>query len=103
MSIYTKPIIAIALLLAAASSVQAGNPKSNNEGPPPKRPSFESIDANTDGDVDFEEFSSHKLPQGDHQTIFNIIDADNNGVISQEEFDNHKPPCPKNFKGSRHD
>lgn len=102
MRIYTNPIIAIVLLLTAASVVQAKNMEHKNEGAH-QRPSFESIDANVDGDVDFDEFASHELPHGDHQTVFNLIDTDNNGVISQDEFDNHKPPCPKHAKGGRHD
>ncbi|MBA6339975.1 EF-hand domain-containing protein [Colwellia sp. MB02u-10] len=102
MNVYTKSIMAIALFLGAASSVQASNPLPNKEGAHPP-PSFESIDTNTDGEVDFDEFSSHKLPNDDHKTVFNLIDTDNNGVISQDEFDNHKPPSPKHVKGSHHD
>ena len=61
------------------------------------------VEIEINGNLDFDEFASHELPHGDHQTFFNLIDTDNNGVISQDEFDNHKPPCPKHAKGGRHD
>lgn len=100
MIIYTRVIILTTLFIASISTVHANNSSSANKGPH-QRPSFESIDTNTDGDIDFEEFSSQKLPHGDHQAVFNSIDTNNSGVISQYEFNNHKPPHPK--KGSRHD
>lgn len=67
---------------------------------PPQRPTFESLDLNQNGDIDFDEFSSKELPRGDHQTIFDAIDADNNGVISNDEFTNHTPPQPPKRKGN---
>jgi Ca2+-binding EF-hand superfamily protein len=102
MSIKIKPIVAIALLLAAVSSVQAKQNFQKKEGSH-QRPSFESIDTNTGGDIDFEEFSSLTLPHGDHQTVFSNIDTNNDGVISEDEFNNHKPPHKKNRKGNNND
>lgn len=96
MNIYIKQAIVVTLLVLASSQVLA---KSNqNSEDRPSRPTFESIDSNGDSDIDFDEFSSHELPHGDHQTVFDEMDTDNNGVISNEEFTNHKPPRPKGRK-----
>jgi len=97
MSICSKQIIAIILLLAASNQTLANNTTPTNE-EPRQRPNFASIDLNADGDIDFNEFSSHKLPRGDHQTVFGRIDTDNNGIISHKEFVDHKPPQRKNRK-----
>ena len=94
MNNYTKLALALTLIISTSIIVQAKNDNSNRNGPP-QRPSFESIDTNEDGDIDFDEFSSHELPQGDHQTVFDSIDTDSNGIISNEEFVNHKPPQRK--------
>jgi len=98
MNIYIKQAIVVTLLVLASNQVLAKN--TQNDGDRPSRPTFESIDSNSDGDIDFDEFSSHELPHGDHQTVFDEIDTDNNGVISNEEFTNHKPPRPQNRKGN---
>ncbi len=90
-------LIIIACVLGISYQVQAKNAMKNNNKPPP-RPSFSSLDINSDSDMDFEEFSAHTLPFGDHQTVFDKIDTDNNGVISQAEYENHKPPRPKKNK-----
>ena len=60
-----------------------------------QRPSFVSLDADSSDSINFEEFSAHKIPFGDHQTIFDNIDSDNDGVITLEEYENHKPPQRK--------
>jgi hypothetical protein len=91
MSHYSKLILAITLIISTSSIVHAQNDDHSKNGPP-QRPSFESLDTNEDGDIDFDEFSSQEIPHGDHQTIFDLIDADNNGVLSNDEFVNHKPP-----------
>lgn len=93
----TKLILAIMLLISVSSFVQANNTNQNKKGSH-QRPTFESIDTNADGDIDFEEFSAHKLPYGDHQTVFDNIDFDTNGIISNVEFVNHKPPQRKYSK-----
>lgn len=82
-------MIVIAMSLAAFSQADA---KSNEQMPPP--PSFTLIDANADGEIDFDEFFLQELPHGDHQTVFSEIDTDSNGVISEQEFADHKPPHP---------
>lgn len=91
MSNYIKLTLAIMLSISVTSQVQAKNSE-HNQNRQHQRPSFESIDTNSDGEVNFEEFSSHKIPHGDPQTIFDSIDTDSNGIISNEEFTNHKPP-----------
>lgn len=88
--------------MAMSSYTQAENTRQSNKEHPP-RPTFESIDTNGDTDIDFDEFSTHEIPRGDHQTIFDTIDTDNNGVISVEEFNNHKPPHPPKPKGNKND
>jgi Ca2+-binding EF-hand superfamily protein len=97
MIIYSKITLIITLLVAVSGQAQANDNRSGKERPH-ARPSFESIDSNADGDIDFDEFSSHKIPHGDHQTVFSHIDIDNNGIISSEEFNSHKPPHRKNGK-----
>jgi len=57
----------------------------------PARPSFVTIDINSDGGIDFDEFSSHPPPKKRQKRIFAAIDQDNNGVISKAEFIRHKP------------
>lgn len=73
---------------------------SNNKQPPPRegrgeRPSFTTLDINSDGGISFEEFTSKPLPFGDHQAIFLTIDTNEDGVIDEQEFINHKPPHKK--------
>ena len=102
MTIRLKAITSLILLLTVSSQIQAKNTSHSQNGPPP-RPSFSSLDTNSDGDISLDEFSVQKeLPFGDHQTVFSSIDSDNNGVISSSEFENHKPPRPQN-KGNAHD
>lgn len=91
---YIKLCLTSLLLITASSLVQAKNTPLNRS-EPPQRPTFDSLDLNQDGDIDFDEFSSHELPHGDHQTIFDTIDTNNNGVINNDEFTNHKPPQPQ--------
>lgn len=91
---YTKLTLTIMLLISASSLAQAKNSE-QRKNCVKQRPSFESIDTNANGEIDFDEFSTHKLPHGEHQTVFDKIDSDTNGVISNEEFTNHKPPHRK--------
>lgn len=102
MSIYLKAIVVLALLFTVFSQVQADENQHRKEGPR-QRPCFSSLDINGDGDINFDEFSSHKLPRGDHETVFANFDSDGNGVISKEEFKNHKPPHNKKPKDDRDD
>lgn len=80
------------MVIALSNQAFAKNKQSDENKPP--RPDFSTIDTNKDGDIDLDEFSSLRLPFGDHQTVFDSIDTDNNGIISNEEFKNHKPPRP---------
>lgn len=85
-----KAFAAIVLSLVMFSQVQARD-DSNRRGPP-ERPSFSSIDLDSNGEVSFDEFSSKEIPFGDHQTVFDNIDSNQDGVITEEEFESHKPP-----------
>lgn len=95
-----KLILAITLIMTTSSLVQAKDDERSKNGPP-KRPNFESIDINENGEIDFDEFSSQKFPHGDPQTIFDKIDTNSDGFISNEEFVNHKPPQRKKRKGGQ--
>jgi Ca2+-binding EF-hand superfamily protein len=97
MKIYSKTIILITLLLATSSQIQAKDNMKHKK----QRPNFSSLDINSDGVIDFDEFSSHKIPHAVHQTVFNNIDTDDSGQISEEEFKNHKPPRRKKGKDSK--
>lgn len=74
------------------SSQVSADMRAEGKGERPPRPTFSEIDINTDGEIDFDEFSSHEVPHGDHQKIFTDIDADNDGIISEQEYIEHKPP-----------
>ena len=96
-----KTIGIIVLLAAASGFTWAANSRPSNDDRP-QRPSFSSIDANGDGIVEIDEFSTQKLPGGDYQTIFTHIDSNSDGEISEEEFENHKPPG-MNQRGPKRD
>ncbi|KGJ86486.1 EF-hand domain-containing protein [Colwellia psychrerythraea] len=98
----TKTILltlATTIIISASSLVQAKNTMQSKE--PHPRPCFSSIDINGDGEINFDEFSSHKIPHGDHQTVFDSIDTDSDGIISNDEFVNHKPPQRKKRREDR--
>jgi len=88
--------ITLTALMATIGSTQAAEEHSHQK---PAKPDFSTLDLNVNGEIDFDEFSSHEIPMGDHQTVFEHIDADSNGVISEEEFANHKPPRRNEHKG----
>ena len=100
MKLYIKQLLILSALIALSSQVQAKNQRANQDREH-SRPEFSSIDTNEDGDIDFDEFSSHDIPHGDHQTVFESFDTDNNGIISTEEFENHKPPQRQRNKEER--
>jgi len=82
---------ATVLIITMSANVCAqGN--DNKKERPMKRPTFASLDINSDGSIDLDEFSAQEIPQGDHSVIFTHIDSDEDGMISQEEYDSHKPP-----------
>jgi|GEM_PF-551901 len=97
MKIHSKTIIVITILFTALTQAQEKRLIPLHDGPPP-RPSFSLLDTNSDGEITFDEFSAHKLPKGNHETVFPKIDKDSNRVISQEEFISHKPPKKKGKK-----
>jgi hypothetical protein len=97
MNISSNKIMVITILLATMTQAQATPSPLPQDGPPP-RPSFSSLDINSDGDISFDEFSTQKLPRGDHKTIFSTIDKDRNNVLSEEEFMGHKPSKKKGMK-----
>lgn len=94
MKFYSNLISATALLLFVINPALAQKRPLHKEGAK-QRPTFASLDADTNGSIDFTEFSSHQLPHGNHQTVFSIIDTDNNGLISENEYVTHKPPRNK--------
>lgn len=59
-------------------------------GPPP----FNQLDLNGDQAISLEEFKQHKIPRGDHETVFAKIDSNGDQQISEQEHTAHKPPCP---------
>ncbi|MDU0112034.1 EF-hand domain-containing protein [Psychrosphaera aquimarina] len=93
-------VFSTASLVQAAPTMAGQESCSSNDNQGQKthkqRPNFATLDINSDGDIDTEEFASHKHPHGDPQKIFVRIDADQNGVISKQEFEDHKPPHHKN-------
>ena len=91
MRIRSNVMIAIAMGLAVSSQVYAED-NEQAKGKKPPRPSFASIDANVDGEIDFDEFSLQELPHGDHQTVFSEIDTDSDGIVTKQEYQKHKPP-----------
>ena len=87
------------MLIAGVLLLTTGFAQAESErGAPPERPTFSSLDLNSDGEVSFEEFSSHDVPRGDHETIFGHIDTDSDGIITSDEFENHKPPQRKDTR-----
>ena len=90
MKLFSTSLIISSLLIIIMGQAHAKN-GSHEKRERPKRPAFTSIDLNQDGEVSFDEFSQHKIPKGDHETIFAIIDSNDDDVIDEGEFDNHKP------------
>lgn len=86
-----KAISVVALLTIISSSSWAERPQQGNSSKH-QRPSFSTIDTNSNGIVEMDEFSTQHLPNGDYETIFSHIDSNSDGVISEDEFENHKPP-----------
>ncbi len=84
---------ALALGSAQALSYDDNEGKQNGQrkGPPP----FSELDLDEDGLITLEEFKQHKIPKGDHETIFSHIDADRDSVITEDELSSHKPPRHK--------
>ncbi|WP_158967990.1 EF-hand domain-containing protein [Paraglaciecola sp. L3A3] len=92
--------ITVTALFSFIGSSQAADREDRER---PVRPSFASLDLDSDGKVVYDEFLSHEVPMGDHKTIFENIDADNDGEISEKEFTNHKPPRRNEHKGPKRD
>ncbi|AWB67105.1 hypothetical protein C2869_11970 [Saccharobesus litoralis] len=57
-----------------------------------KRPAFNRLDKNANGQLEFNEFARYKLPLGKHKRLFRLIDENNDGKISRQEFVSHQPP-----------
>lgn len=82
-------ILTMTLFHAAnAQATDSDQRKSDRRGPPP----FEKLDLDGDNGISLEEFSQHRIPHGDHDTVFGFIDSNADGMISQEELRSHKPP-----------
>lgn len=66
--------------------------------PPPKPPSFEQIDGNSDGSLSLDEFKSGAPKGADSaktEELFKSIDSDSDGSISQAESDAFKAETKK--------
>ena len=87
-------LIVTALALSACVGPGPGpgssssRPGGDRRGPPP----FSTLDSSGDGQLTLDEFSSHKIPHGDHTEVFNTIDVDGDGVITESEYSSHRPP-----------
>jgi len=86
-----RAILALSSLLLLASQAFAQEPMPGKDGKH-QRPSFATLDSNSDNHIDFDEFSTQEIRGGDHQTIFDSIDSDGDGKVSEQEFNSHKPP-----------
>lgn len=66
--------------------------------PPPKPPSFENVDSNSDGSLSLDEFSA-AAPKGADSSktedLFKSIDSDSDGSISKDESDAFKAKAEK--------
>lgn len=58
---------------------------------------FEKADANSDGELTFDEFSLHAEKM--RRQLFDRMDADGNGVVSKEEMTQHRPPRGQGQRG----
>lgn len=81
-------IISIALLLSLNTAMAA---ERDGERPPP-RPEFSVLDANSDGQIEWEEFASQEVPMGTTEEAFQRMDTDQDGFVSAQEYADHKPP-----------
>jgi len=102
-------IIAFSLLSISSwanndyAASQQGLPNMGMQGGQPamgqmQRPDFSVIDLNQDGQVTLDEFKQHRIPHGEHETVFHHIDANQDGRITRDEFENHKPPRPPHMQ-----
>lgn len=51
-----------------------------------KRPEFSEIDANSDGKLSFEEFSTVATRRGTPREMFDRLDKNKDGFITEDEF-----------------
>lgn len=70
------------------SDSEKGQERGERRGPP----AFSVLDLDGDGSLTLAEFQEHKIPRGDHETVFNNIDSDSDGIITEDEMTSHKPP-----------
>lgn len=78
----------LSIQVVAYSDDEQNQQRGERRGPP----AFTELDLDGDGSLTLAEFQEHKIPRGDHETVFNHIDSDSDGVISEDEMTNHKPP-----------
>lgn len=88
---FSKVLLISSIIFSGFSFTEAKKNHPPREGKG-ERPSFTALDLNSDGGIDFEEFTSKAPPSGDHQAVFLTIDSNDDGVIDEQEFINHKPP-----------
>jgi hypothetical protein len=58
-------------------------------------PPFSKLDVNGDGKLTLDEFKTHQIPRGDHETVFKGFDVSGDGVVTEEEYKNHRPQAPQ--------
>ena len=80
-------LIGISLSLSAHAQDRGGRDMPRGE-----PPQFSSLDLDGDGSVTYAEFEQSDVPNNEHATIFGHIDANADGVLTEEEFTSHKPP-----------
>ena len=90
---YAKFILTVVFsssVLALSTACDARGPDGERRAPPP----FSELDLDANGVVTLEEFRRHKIPHGEHATIFSHIDVNADGQITKEELTSHEPPPP---------
>ena len=97
MNTILNKVACLAIVLSCSSSVLAEKGTENRRGHSGP-PAFSSLDLDGSGAIDLNEFSQHKIPRGDHDTLFDQIDADGDGLIFENELESHVPPRHKKQK-----
>ena len=92
-TVLTGSMALLSLQATAYSDDEQGQGQDRGERRGP--PAFSELDLDGDGSLTLAEFQEHKIPRGDHETVFNHIDSDSDGIITEDEMSNHKPPRRK--------
>jgi len=90
-AVLASSLMLLSIQSMAASEGEQGQDRGERRGPP----AFTELDLDGDGSLTLSEFQEHKIPRGDHETVFSHIDSDSDGIITEDEMTNHKPPGRK--------